>query len=71
MAAIEFTSNPLFGETDAVTEPLAINERGSTSSASAESGILNKSLPLPLNEPLKSPKNLLAYLISCYSVGYI
>ena len=46
--------NPYSGSVDAVTLPLAINVLRSTSSASAERGISNKSLPLPLNEPLNS-----------------
>ena len=51
----EVTTNPSFGETDAVTEPLTINEDNKASSVSAERGMLNKSLPLPLNtEPLCS-----------------
>ena len=49
-----FTLNPNAGSTDAVIEPLDINDNFSTFSASAESGISNKSLPLPLNEPLNS-----------------
>ena len=49
-----FTLNPYSGSVDAVTLPLAINVLLSTSSASAERGISNKSLPLPLNEPLNS-----------------
>ena len=43
------TSNPLFGEIDAVTLPLNIFEV--SKSESAEIGISNKFLPLPLNEP--------------------
>ena len=46
--------NPNSGSVDAVTLPLAINDNSSTSSANAERGISNKSLPLPLNEPLNS-----------------
>ena len=41
---VEFTSNPLIGSTDAVTEPLAILN---ASSESADCGILNKPLPSP------------------------
>ncbi len=52
--ADEFTLNPNAGLTDAVTLPLAINDNSSTFSARAERGISNKSLPLPLNEPLNS-----------------
>jgi len=55
---VEFTSNPLFGSTDAVTEPLTILN---ASSVIAERGISNKFAPLPLNEPLctlTSPVNM-------------
>ena len=57
----EVTTNPSTGETDAVTEPLLILLLISASSVSADFGISNKSLPLPLNtEPLTnltSPSN--------------
>ena len=43
------TMNPLISCTDAVTLPVAILVE---SSESADSGISNKSLPLPLNEPV-------------------
>ena len=47
--------NPNTGDTDAVTEPLAINDESNASSVNALLGISNKSLPLPLNtEPLCS-----------------
>ena len=45
----DFTLNPKFGETDAVTEPLAILDDWTTCSASADNGMLNKPAPLPLN----------------------
>ena len=44
-----FTTNPKFGETDAVTEPLEILL---ISNDSADSGILNNPSPLPLKKPL-------------------
>ena len=43
------TTNPKFGETDAVTEPLLILFVIRASSVSAERGISNNSAPLPLN----------------------
>ena len=49
---VVFTLNPYAGSVEAVTLPLAINVLCSTSVASADRGISNKSLPLPLNEPL-------------------
>ena len=49
---VVFTLNPYAGSVEAVTLPLAINDNSSTFSARAERGISNKSLPLPLNEPL-------------------
>ena len=49
-----FTDNPPFSEIDAVNEPVAISACGGISSDSADSGISNKSLPLPLKEPLNS-----------------
>ena len=50
-----FTLNPNEGSVEAVTLPLAIKDNSSTLSASAERGISNKSLPLPLkNEALIS-----------------
>ena len=42
-----FTTNPLFGEIDAVAEPLAILFDTLASSVRAERGILNKPAPLP------------------------
>ena len=55
------TTNPLSGNTDAVTLPLAIKFDINTSSANAVLGMLNRSLPLPLNTlplaNLTSPKN--------------
>ena len=54
--SIDFTTNPLSGDTEAVTLPLFISVETSASIASCESavnGISNKSAPLPLNtEPL-------------------
>ena len=48
--SIDVTTNPSFGLVDAVTLPLAIN---GDVSESADNGISNKFLPLPLNtEPL-------------------
>ena len=44
-----FTTNPLFGEIDAVAEPLAIKFESNASSVKAERGISNKPLPLPVN----------------------
>ena len=43
------TTNPKFGEIDAVAEPLAILFE---SPVKLEKGISNKFLPLPLNEPV-------------------
>ena len=49
----EFTTNPVLGATDAVTEPLAINVESNASGDKAERGISNNPLPLPLkNEPV-------------------
>ena len=51
--SIEVTTKPSDGDTDAVTDPLTIKEDNNASSVNAERGMLNKSLPLPLNtEPL-------------------
>ena len=47
-----FTSNPLFGEIDAVAEPLAILN---ASPVNAERGILNNPAPSPVNEPETDP----------------
>ena len=47
-----FTTNPLFGEIDAVADPLAILLETVASSVKAERGILNNPAPLPLNIPL-------------------
>ena len=44
--------NPKFGDTDAVTLPLTINEVTKASSVSAVLGILNNPSPLPLKNPL-------------------
>ena len=49
-----FTDNPPFSDMDAVNEPDEIDGWGGISSANADNGISNKSLPLPLNEPLNS-----------------
>src|SRR5210317_1900385 len=46
-----FTTNPSTGEIDAVAEPLAILN---ASPDNCDTGISNKFLPLPLNEPLNS-----------------
>jgi len=43
--SIEVTTNPSLGSTDAVIEPLAINEERSASSVRAERGISKNSLP--------------------------
>ena len=40
--------NPLFGDTDAVTEPLAIEVATCASGVKAERGISNNPAPLPL-----------------------
>ena len=49
--SIEVTTNPLFGDVDAVILPLNINEV--SKSDIADLGILNNFSPLPLNaEPL-------------------
>ena len=45
----DLTTNPKFGETDAVTLPLAINADNNASSVNAERGISNNPLPLPVN----------------------
>ena len=45
----DVTTNPSCGDTDAVTEPDTINDERSASSVRAERGMLNKSLPEPLN----------------------
>ena len=47
-----FTTNPLFGEIDAVAEPLAILLDTVASSVNAERGIFDKPAPLPLKNPL-------------------
>ena len=51
------TTNPLFGEIDAVAEPDAILNASSTN---AERGILFNLLPSPWNEPENEPLNSLA-----------
>ena len=47
----DFTTNPKFGDTDAVTEPDLISVEIWASSVRAERGMLNNLAPLPLNEP--------------------
>jgi len=47
----DFTTNPKFGDTDAVTEPDLISVEICASSVRAERGMLNNLSPLPLNEP--------------------
>ena len=61
------TSNPLFGETDAVTLPLNILDVSKLESA--EIGISNRFLPLPLNEP--EFKNTPAPLINKLPVNWV
>ena len=66
--SIDSTLKPLSGETDAVTEPLAINI---ASSESADCGILNKPLPSPLMIPsstLSEPLTFIEPVNSCLSV---
>ena len=46
-----FTTNPLFGEIDAVAEPLAIKFESNASSVKAERGIFVNPAPLPLKNP--------------------
>ena len=46
-----FTTNPLFGEIDAVAEPLAIKFESNASSVKAERGISDNPNPLPLKNP--------------------
>ena len=46
----EVTTNPSLGDTDAVTEPLTINDDNNASSVRAERGMLNKFSPLPEND---------------------
>ena len=57
----EITKNPVSGDTDAVTLPLAMRAEICASSVKADLGISNKSLPLPLNtlplDNLTLPKN--------------
>ena len=49
---IEVTKNPLFGDTEAVTEPDFISVDINASCDNAERGISNKPAPLPLyDEP--------------------
>ena len=50
--AIEVTTNPVFGDTDAVTEPDFISVDINASSVKAERGISDNPLPLPLKNPL-------------------
>ena len=55
------TTNPKFGEIDAVAEPDAINVLTNASGVNAVLGISNSLAPLPLNEPLVnwiSPKKV-------------
>ena len=47
-----FTTNPLFGEIDAVAEPLVIRFDTNASSVKAERGISDNPTPLPLKNPL-------------------
>ena len=47
--AVEVTTNPLLGDTEAVTLPLAIKSEINASSERAVLGMLKRSLPLPLN----------------------
>ena len=66
--SIDSTLKPLSGETDAVTEPLAINI---ASSESADCGILNRPLPSPLMIPsstLSEPLTFIEPVNSCLSV---
>ena len=46
-----FTTNPLFGEIDAVAEPLVILLEISASTVKAERGISDNPAPLPLKNP--------------------
>ena len=46
----DITTNPLSGDTEAVTEPLCIVVAATTSSASADNGISNNPAPLPLKK---------------------
>ena len=71
----ESTTNPLFGETDAVTLPLAILN---TSRDNADNGISNNPAPLPVNidavtfpSILVSPINLISAGISILSTTSI
>ena len=57
----EVTINPSSGETEAVTEPLTINDDNNASGVRDAFGISNKLAPLPLKEPvtnLISPKKV-------------
>ena len=64
--SIDSTLNPYSGETDAVTEPLAILN---ASSESADCGILNNPLPSPVIIPstVKEPVTSTEPVISCLS----
>ncbi len=63
-----FTTNPKFGEIDAVAEPLAILN---ASSDNADNGILFNSEPSPLKEPLKEPVNSSAIIFGTSKVSVI
>ena len=47
--SFDITANPKLGDTDAVTDPVAIFTACATCSANADNGISNNPLPLPLN----------------------
>ena len=60
------TTNPKFGETDAVAEPLAIL---TASSESADWGILLSCEPSPATEPLNEPVNWSEVILSAVIIG--
>ena len=64
---VDSTLNPKSGETDAVTEPLAINADNSASGERAALGISNKPAPLPLN--IEPESNVTLPLISIEPVN--
>ena len=64
---VDSTLNPKSGETDAVTEPLAINADNNASGERAALGISNKPAPLPLK--IEPDANVTLPLISIEPVN--